>query len=80
MSIHRVLVQSSRGSAAARANVHSRSPLVIDFCQTGNPLDQTGGVAVKTYFAIYQVLDGIVRAIADEGLWVDCQPRLPLRA
>jgi hypothetical protein len=35
---------------------------------------------MKTFFAIYQVLDGIVRAIADEGLWVDCQPRLPLRA
>jgi hypothetical protein len=45
-------------------------PLGIDLCQTRNPFDHIVGVAVKTRFAIDEVLHRIVRAIADEGLWV----------
>ena len=33
---------------------------------------------MKTRFAIHQVLYRIVRTIAHEGLWVNCQPGLPL--
>ena len=52
----------------------------IDPRQIGHTLDHARGVVAKTGFAVHQVLDRIVRGIADEWLGINGQPRLPLRA
>ena len=52
----------------------------IDFSQAGNALDQPGRILMEASFTVHQVLNRIVRPIADERLWIDGQPRLSLGA
>src|ERR1700687_4509591 len=53
--------------------------LRIDLGEIGNAANQLNRVTMKARFAIHQVLNRGVCAIADEWLWVNQQPRLSLR-
>jgi hypothetical protein len=43
----------------------------IDLCESGNAADQLNRITMKPCFAIHQVLDGIVCAIAGEWFWAN---------
>lgn len=46
-------------------------PLWIDLGKVGNTINQPNGIFMETCFAIEQVLDWIIGAVADERLRID---------
>jgi hypothetical protein len=53
--------------------------LRIDFREIGHAANQRNGISVKPGFAVHQMLNGIVCAIANEWLWINHQPRFSFR-